>query len=222
MSSGRPIRILIIDDHRILRDALRVVFAKEEGIELAAEAGDALDGIGLAIKTRPDVILLDIGMPGISGIQAAHRLRKQVPASKVIILSQYDDQEYVLEAFGKAGAAGYLLKSDAGGPELLSAIRAVAAGKRYISPAVAPIVLEKLRNNGRQDGAGDGGVLTAREREILRQIAQGSSIKAIAETLGISPKTVQVHRSNLAAKLRLPSTAAIVQYAIKHKLLKLE
>ncbi len=218
MSVGRPIRVLIIDDHRILRDALRVVLAKEDGIEVAGEAGDALDGIGLAIKTRPDVILLDIGMPGLSGIQAAHRLRTQVPASKVIILSQYDDQEYVLEAFGKAGAAGYLLKSDADGPELLNAIRAVAGGKRYISPEVAPIVLEKLRNNGRQDG----GILTVREREILRLIAQGASIKEIAQTLGISPKTVQVHRSNLGAKLRLPSTAAIVQYAIKHKLLKLE
>jgi len=203
----------------MLRDALRAVFANEDGIEMAGETADALAGIELAVKTRPDVILLDIEMAGISGIQAAHRLRQQAPASKVLILSGHQDEEYVLEAFGKAGAAGYLLKGDEGGAELLSAIRAVAAGKRYISPAVAPIVLDKLRN-GRPDG--DGGVLTGREREILRLIAQGASIKEIAQTLGISPKTVQVHRSNLAAKLRLPSTAAIVRYAIKHKLLKLE
>ncbi len=221
MSAGRPIRVLVIDDHRMLRDALRAVFAKEDGIEMAGETADALAGIELAVKTRPDVILLDIEMAGISGIQAAHRLRKQAPASKVLILSGHQDEEYVLEAFGKAGAAGYLLKGDEGGAELLSATRAVAAGKSYISPAVAPILLDKLRN-GRQDGDSDGGVLTGREREILRLIAQGASIKEIAHTLGISPKTVQVHRSNLGAKLRLPSTAAIVQYAIKHKLLKLE
>ncbi len=221
MSAGRPIRVLVIDDHRMLREALRAVFAKEDGIEMAGETADALAGIEVAVKTRPDVILLDIEMAGISGIQAAHRLRQQAPASKVLILSGHQDEEYVLEAFGKAGAAGYLLKGDEGGAELLSAIRAVAAGKRYISPAVAPIVLDKLRK-GQQDGDGDGGVLTGREREILRLIAQGASIKEIAQTLGISPKTVQVHRSNLAAKLRLPSTAAIVRYAIKHKLLKLE
>src|SRR5208283_1958545 len=217
MSAGRPIRVLVIDDHRMLREALRAVFANEDGIEMAGETADALAGIELAVKTRPDVILLDIELAGISGIQAAYRLRQQAPASKVLILSGHQDEEYVLEAFGNAGAAGYLLKGDEGGAELLSAIRAVAAGKRYISPTVAPIVLDKLRK-GQQDGGGDGGVLTGREREILRLIAQGASIKEIAKTLGISPKTVQVHRSNLAAKLRLPSTAAIVRYAIKHKL----
>jgi DNA-binding NarL/FixJ family response regulator len=186
------------------------------------ETASALEGIELAVKTGPDVILLDIEMSGISGIQAAHHLRKQAPASKVLILSGHKDEEYVLEAFGKAGAAGYLLKGDEGGPELLSAIRAVFAGKRYISPAVAPIVLDKLRSNGRHNGSSEGDVLTGREREILRLIAQGASIKEIAGSLGISPKTVQVHRTNLAAKLRLPSTAALVQYAIKHKLLKME
>ena len=135
-----------------------------------------------------------------------------------MILSQYDDLEYVLEALIRAGAAGYLLKSDTG-PELLSAIRAVAAGKRYISPAVAPIVLEKLRGSvsGKEQT-----VLTYREREILSLIAQGASAKAIAQTLAISPKTVQTHRTNLAAKLHLPSTAALVRYAIKHKLTELE
>ena len=143
MSESRPIRVVIIDDHRIVRDALRVLLEQDGSIELAGAMADALEGIRLAAKTGPDVILLDIGLRGISGIQAAHRLRKQAPGSKVLILSQYDDQEYVLEALGKAGAAGYLLKSDADS-ELLSAIRAVAAGKRYISPAVAPIVLEKL------------------------------------------------------------------------------
>jgi DNA-binding NarL/FixJ family response regulator len=220
MNMGRPIRVLVIDDHRLLRDALRILLEKEDGIQLTGEAGDALEGIGVAARTRPDVILLDIGMHGMGGIDAAHRLHKEVPGSRVLILSQYDDEEYVLEALGEAGAAGYVIKSDAAF-ELLGAIRAVAAGKRYISPAVAPVVLEKLRGNVRRFGQ-DNGILTKREREILRLIAEGDSTKAIAGRLGISPKTVQVHRTNLAAKLRLPSTAAIVRYAIKHKLMKLD
>ncbi len=219
MNSGRSIRVMVIDDHRMMRDALRILLEKEGGMELAGEADEALHGIELAARIRPDVIVLDIGMPGLGGIDAAYRLRKEVPASKVLILSQYDDEEYVLDALSEARAAGYVIKSE-GGSELVGAIRAVAAGKRYISPAVAPIVLEKLRRSGRRGGNSTG--LTRREREILRLIAQGNPIKVIAGKLGISPKTVQVHRTNLASKLRLPSTAAIVRYAIKHKLMKLD
>ncbi len=122
----------------------------------------------------------------------------------------------MLETLGEAGAAGYLIKSDAAS-ELISAIRAVAAGKRYISPAVAPVVLDKLRRNARRKN-----VLTRREREVVRLVATGVGIKEIGERLGISPKTVQVHRTNLAAKLHLTSTAAIVRYAIKHKLMKVD
>ncbi|HEY2107409.1 MAG TPA: response regulator transcription factor, partial [Candidatus Binataceae bacterium] len=102
MNSDKPIRVLIIDDHRMLRDALRILLEKEDGIELTGEAGDELEGIGVAIRTRPEVILLDIGMHGIGGIQTAHRLRHEVPRSKVLMLSQYDDEEYVLEALGEA------------------------------------------------------------------------------------------------------------------------
>jgi two-component system invasion response regulator UvrY len=160
-------------------------------------------------------------MHGIGGIETIYRLRKEVPQSKVLILTQYDDEEYVLEALGKAGVAGYVIKSDAAN-ELLGAIRAVAAGKRYISPAVAPVVLDKLRKGAQRIANSDGDILTERERKVLKLIAEGVGTKTIAERLGISPKTVQVHRSNLAAKLRLPSTAAIVRYAIKHKLMKLD
>lgn len=220
MNSDKPIRVLIIDDHRMFRDALRILLEKENGIELVGEAGEEFEGISLAVRTRPEVILLDIGMHGIGGLQTAHRLRHEIPRSRVLMLSQYDDEEYVLEALGEAQAAGYLIKSD-GGPELVSGIRAVAAGKRYISPAVAPVVLEKLRGNNRSSDHNNG-VLTEREREILSLIAQGVGAKAIAGKLGISPKTVQVHRGNLAAKLRLSSTAEIVRYAIKHKLMKLD
>jgi DNA-binding NarL/FixJ family response regulator len=220
MTTNRRIRVLIIDDHRIFRDALRVLLERDGGIELAGEAADAMDGIAVAVRTAPDVILLDIGLNGISGIQAAHRLHKRAAASRLLMLSQFDGPEYVLEALGRAGAAGYMLKSDTGS-DLLTAIRAVAAGKRYISPAVAPIVLDKLQDyTEHEDGVEI--ALTRREREILRLIAQGASAKEIAQTLDISPKTVQTHRTNLASKLRLPSTAALVRYAIKHKLTELE
>jgi DNA-binding NarL/FixJ family response regulator len=107
MKPGKSIRLLVIDDHRVLRDALRVLLEKDGGIEMAGEAEEALEGVEQAVRIRPDVILLDIGMRGLSGIQAAHRLRKEAPASKVIILSKHDEEEYVLEAFGEAGAAGY-------------------------------------------------------------------------------------------------------------------
>ncbi len=220
MNPARPIRVVLIDDHRMLREALRAVMEKEGGFELVGEAGDAPEGIGVAVRARPDVIVLDVAMQGIAGIEAAHRLRKEAPGSRILMLSQYDDREYVLEALAEAGAAGYLIKSDAAA-ELLGAIRAVAAGKRYISPAVAPAVLEKLQRSGRK-AERNSQSLTRREREIVRLIAQGLAVKQIAERLGISPKTVQVHRTNLAAKLRLGSTAAIVRYAIKHKLMKLE
>ncbi len=220
MKPAKPIRVLVVDDHRLLREALRLLLEKDGEIELAGEAGDAMEGIEQAVRVRPDVILLDIAMRGLDGLSAARRLRKEVPASRIIILSKDDEEESVLEALNGAGAAGYVIKSDAGS-ELLSAIRAVAAGKRYISPAVAPIVLERLKGNARASVHGNG-VLTQREREILRFIAEGAAAKEIAAKLGISPKTVQVHRSNLAAKLHLSSTAALVRYAIKHKLLKLD
>ncbi|SRR5579875_644163 len=220
MRNGKSIRVVVIDDHQLMRDGLRVLFEKHNEIQIAGEASDALEGLELAARIRPDVILLDIGMRGLDGIQAAYRLRKETPTSRIIILSQYDDEEYVLEALGKAGASGYAMKSE-GGAELLSAIRAVAAGKRYISAAVAPIVIDKLKRNARR-APRDDEALTRREREILRLIAEGATIKEIAQRLAISPKTVQVHRGNLAAKLRLPSTAAIVRYAIKHKVLKLD
>jgi DNA-binding NarL/FixJ family response regulator len=220
MTDGKSIRVVVIDDHQIMREGLRVLLDKQGEIQIAGEASDALEGVELAARLRPDVILLDIGMRGLDGIQAIYRLRKELPGARIIILSQYDDEEYVLEALGPAGASGYAIKSE-GGSELLGAIRAVAAGKRYISPAVAPIVIDKLKRNMRCPDH-EQEALTRREREVLRLIAEGAAIKEIAQRLGISPKTVQVHRGNLAAKLRLPSTAALVQYAIKHKILKLD
>jgi DNA-binding NarL/FixJ family response regulator len=221
MGSER-IRVLIADDHRLFREALRSVLERE--CNVVGEAASGEEAVELAARIRPDIVLLDVGMPGVGGLNAAHRLAKQAPSSKVVILSQHEDEEYVIEAMVEAGAAGYLVKTDAAA-ELLSALRAVAAGRTYLSAAVAPTVLARLKNTRGTSAAG-GTVpmakLTRREREVLSLIGEGATSKDIAARLGISPKTAQVHRDNLKQKLKAKSTAAIVRYAIKHKLIRAE
>jgi DNA-binding NarL/FixJ family response regulator len=221
MGSER-IRVLIADDHRLFREALRTVLERE--CDVVGEAASGEEAVELAARIRPDIVLLDVGMPGVGGLNAAHRLAKQAPSSKVVILSQHEDEEYVIEAMVEACAAGYLVKTDAAA-ELLSALRAVAAGRSYLSAAVAPAVLARLKNTRGTSAAG-GTVpmvkLTRREREVLSLIGEGATSKDIAARLGISPKTAQVHRDNLKQKLKAKSTAAIVRYAIKHKLIRAE
>src|SRR6202035_3877257 len=161
------ISVLIADDHRLFREALRVVLERE--CEVVGEAASGEEAVALAARTRPNIVLLDVGMPGVGGLNAAHRLAKEAPASRVVILSQHDDEEYVIEAMVEAGAAGYLVKTDAA-VELLSALRAVAAGRRYLSAAVTPAVLARLKNT--RGAANDSSAvpavkLTRREREVL-------------------------------------------------------
>ncbi len=216
--SSDRIRVLIADDHRMFRDLLRSALAAE--CEIVGEAEDAESALALALKTKPHVILLDVIMPGIGGLNAAHELVRKIPGSKVLILSQYRDEEYVIEALGEAGAAGYILKSD-GAAEIMPAIRAVHAGLRYLSPAIAPIILHQMNRPPAERIAGKD-ILTRREREVLRLIAEGSTMKEIAARLNISPKTAQVHRDNLKDKLNLRSTAAIVRYAIQRKMVRVD
>ncbi len=219
MSTER-ISVLIADDHRLFREALRVVLERE--CDVVGEAASGEEALALAARTRPNIVLLDVGMPGVGGLNAAHRLAKEAPLSKVVILSQHDDEEYVIEAMVDAGAAGYLVKTDAAA-ELLSALRAVAAGRRYLSTAVAPAVLARLKNARAPADASAAVVkLTRREREVLSLIGEGATSKDIAARLGISPKTAQVHRDNLKQKIKAKSTAAMVRYAIKHKLIRAE
>ncbi|MGZ6242032.1 MAG: response regulator [Candidatus Binataceae bacterium] len=219
MGSER-IRVLLADDHRLFREALRTVLERE--CDVVGEAASGEEAVALAARTHPDIVLLDVGMPGVGGLNAAHRLARESPNSKVVILSQHDDEEYVIEAMVDAGAAGYLVKTDAAS-ELLSALRAVATGRRYLSATVAPAVLARLKNTSGETRAGGATVkLTRREREVLSLIGEGATSKDIAARLGISPKTAQVHRDNLKQKLKAKSTAAIVRYAIKHKLIRAE
>ncbi len=218
MAASDRIRVLLADDHRLVRDALRLVL--ESDCEIVAEAADAESAIALAAKVRPQVALVDIGMPGMGGLAAVRHILQAAPACKVLILSQYDDEEYVVEALGDAGAWGYVVKTDAA-TELLAAVRAVHQGRRYLSPSLAPVVLARLNRPASQPGA-DGAKLTRREREVLKLVSEGSTAKDIAQRLHISPKTAEAHREKLKQKLGLRSTAAMIRYAIKHKLVRLD
>jgi DNA-binding NarL/FixJ family response regulator len=218
MEDHGRIRVLLADDHRILREALRSLLATE--CEVVAEAADGEQAVAIAARLKPNVVVMDIGMPGIGGLAAARRIAKEAPLSKVLMLSQYEDEEYVLEALGEAGAAGYVVKTDAAA-ELLSAVRAVHSGRQYLSPTIAPIVLARLRN-GSSPKAVRAATPTRREREVLKLIGEGATTKEVANRLGISVKTAQVHRDNLKQKLELHSTAAIVRYAIKHKMIRID
>ena len=188
--------------------------------DVVGEASSGEQAVALAAQLKPQVVVMDVGMPGIGGLAAAHRIGKEMPACKVLVLSQYDDEEYVIEALTEAGAAGYVVKTDAAA-ELVSAVRAVHSGRRYLSPSIAPIVLAQLRNPGRA-GPSAPPRLTPREREVLKLIGEGATTKEVAQRLGISAKTAQVHRENVRQKLDLRSTAAMVRYAIKHKLIRID
>ena len=218
MEDNGRIRVLLADDHRIFREALRMLLANE--CEVIAEASDGEQAVAMAVRLKPQVVVMDIGMRGIGGLSAARRIAKEAPASKVLVLSGYQEEEYVLEALGEAGAAGYVVKTDASA-ELLSAVRAVHSGRQYLSPTIAPIVLARMRNGSSANGSRAASP-TRREREVLKLIAEGATTKEVAQRLGISVKTAQAHRDNLKQKLELRSTAAMVRYAIKHKLTRID
>jgi DNA-binding NarL/FixJ family response regulator len=217
IKSGEAIRVLVADDHRVLIGAMRALL-ESHGFEIVGEANTGEEALALAAKVHPHVVVMDLEMPGTGGLAAAHRMKQAAPAARVLILSAHDDEADVLEALNSAGVAGYLVKSDAP-EELIIAVRAVANGKRYLSPAIARIVLTQLKNPRSSDSGNSGG-LTLREREVLRLLADGSTSKDIAQRLGISPKTAQAHRENIKNKIGVTSTAEMVRYAIKHKIVK--
>ena len=208
----KPVRLLLADDHTLVRAGLRKLLESIPNIEVVGEADDGLALLALAEQLQPDLVLMDISMPGLNGLDATARLGQAWPAIRVLILSAHQNEEYVRQAL-RHGAAAYLLK-DAATQELELALRVVLRGETYLSPAVSRGVLSDYVQRLRGDGAA-GELLTPRQREVLQLIAQGQSTKEIARGLELSIKTVESHRSQLMKQLDVHEVAGLVRYAMR-------
>ena len=207
-------RVLLADDHAIVRRGLRSLLETEPGLNVVAEAADGIEALRLADEHDPDVVILDVGMPKLNGIDVAARLQKLKRPPRVIILSMHADESYIIRALA-AGARAYLLK-DATDEDLLPAVRTVAAGKPYFSPAVAGVLVEDYVRQLQTRGLSDSDhLLTDREKEVLQLLAEGRTNKEVASILNLGLSTVETHRGNLMQKLNLHNTAEIVLYAVR-------
>jgi len=213
--STQPIRVLIVDDHAVVRSGLRRVLDAEGDIETVAEAPNAERAVYEAIESKPDVVLMDVVMPGRSGIEATASILQAVPATRVLVLSMQDDPRYVREAFD-AGASGYVMK-EAADAEVVAAVRAVADGERYLHPALGAKVVAAESEERRR---ADEDPLSEREREVLRLLALGHTNQEIARNLYISVRTAETHRAHIMQKLRLATRAELVRYALDRGLLE--
>ena len=216
MTAPRRIRILLADDHTVLRSGLRALLSAQADLEVAGEAADGAEALRLAQTIKPDVVVMDIGMPGVSGIDATARIRRELPATKVLILSMHDDQGYLRQAL-RAGASGYVLKK-AADTELLAAIRAAARGEVFLDPSLAKGFVEDVVLPKAQEP--DIPMLSDREREVLRLLARGHTNQQVADRLCIGVKSVETYKARLMEKLGLKGRAELVRYALTHGLLK--
>ncbi len=208
----RPIRVLLADDHDLVRAGLRALLQGCADIEVVAEAGDGGEALRLVEAHRPDVVLMDLMMPGLNGLEATTRVARDFPGVRVLVLSMNAAEEFVLPAV-RAGASGYLLKN-VRPAELLEAIRAVARGETYLTPAVSGHLIDDYRR--RTAGAGDSlERLTPRQREVLQLVAEGNSTKAIARRLGVTVKTIETYRAQLMEVLDIHDIAGLTRYAIR-------
>lgn len=221
-TTGHRIRLLIVDDHTLLRQALRSMLDAEDAIEIVGEAVNGRDAVELAEQLRPDVVLMDMVMPGLNGIEATRQLTKRVPTTRVLILTAYLEDDRLLEAL-RSGAAGYVVKkSDLA--ELMLAIQSVHRGNTYFSTAVSDeISVNEVLLQAKQPEARAGyDLLTAREREVLQLIAEGLSNQGIADELFISVKTVEAHKAHIMNKLHARTRTDLIRYALKRGLIDLE
>ncbi len=214
----KPLRIVLADDHTLLRAGLRQLLGTYESFEIAGEAEDGLEAIAVVRKERPDVLILDIGMPKMRGIEAISEIKRECAETKILVLSMHDKSEYVRQTL-KNGADGYLLKKSAAA-ELVEAIQCVAAGSVYLSPAISREIVNNWLLHDDTYSVKDSieSKLSEREKSVMKLLAEGHSNKEVAEILFISPKTVETHRSRIMSKLDLHSVPDLVRYAIKNGL----
>ncbi len=210
----RTIRILLADDHTVVRKGLRMLLESQEGFVVVADAADGRDAVALAEKHQPDVVVLDVAMPQLNGIEAARQIVAKSPQAAVVFLSMHADEGYVLRAL-KAGARAYLLK-DSAEHDLITAIQAVSDGKAFFSPAISRMLVEDYVRQMRDREVEDSyELLTGREREVLQLLAEGRNNKEVATLLNLSLYTVETHRSNILQKLNLHSGAELTLYAVR-------
>ena len=215
---GSRVSVMIADDHPLVRSGLRILLERGGEFEVVAEASHGDEAIDLAVRHKPDVILLDVGMPRLSGPDAAHSIVQRLPGARILMLSMHSDEAYVLRAL-KAGARGYLLKAS---PEadVLDAVRAVVAGKTYFSPSIKKLLMEEYVIEAQRRGVEDSyDLLSRREKEIFRVLAAGKTNREIADLLYISITTVETHRNNIFQKLNLHSLAELILYAVRKGLI---
>ncbi len=208
-------KILLADDHAVVREGLATVIEKYTPHTVVANVSDGLEAIEQARYHRPDLMIIDIGMPGLNGLEVLSQIRETLPGIKVLVLSIYRDRQYVVSAI-RRGAAGYLLKKDAV-RELVTAVERIVGGKRYISKELYEVVADEIMSPGRTVKS-ELEELSARERQVLSLIAEGASRREIAAQLHISPETVKTHRKNIMNKLKLYKRTALVKFALQHQL----
>ena len=210
----KKIRVLVADDHQLMRSGIRLMLERDGDLSVVGEASDGREAVALTKSLKPDVVIMDIGMANLNGIEAARQMTQERPELGVMILSMHSDESYVLRAL-RDGARGYLLK-DSAEPDLIKAVHVVAGGKSFFSPAVSKVLLDdyvrKLKRSGTDDAYD---LLTPRERELLQLIAEGKSNKDIANLLNLSVYTVESHRSNLMEKLNLRGLPELILYAVR-------
>jgi DNA-binding NarL/FixJ family response regulator len=210
----KTLRILLADDHIVMRTGLRALLERQPNLEVVGESDNGRETVALAASLKPDVVVMDVGMPVLNGIEATQTIVTQCPTIAVVILSMHADESYVMRAL-KAGARGYLLK-DSAAADLIGAIQAISQGKSFFSPKVSRILAEDYVRILKQKGAVDTyDLLTLREREILQLLAEGKANKEVATALNISPYTVETHRSHILQKLNLHNSAELVLYAVR-------
>jgi two-component system response regulator NreC len=212
------LRILIADDHTLVRQGLRRILEGQTGWEVVGETGDGREAVRLAIELKPDVVLLDIAMPHLNGVEAVQQIARRASGVRVLVLSMYADEAYVTRAV-RAGASGYLLK-DSADTDLIKAITAVAQGKSFFSPAAARIIVDDYARPAGAAPADRFDSLSEREREVFQLVAEGYSNKEVAELLHISPATVETHRAHVMEKLDLHSTAELVLCAVRRGIVR--